>query len=413
MIAEILAVGTELLLGETVNSNAAYLGQILSENGFNVYHQVTVGDNASRLSEALKQALARADVIVLTGGLGPTADDLTRETVAQVLGRPLNLDPGVLGEIEAFFRRRGVPMPENNRRQAMVPAGALVIRNRKGTAPGLIIPEGEKTLVLLPGPPFELRPMVEETVVPFLRQRYPGQPVLVRRILKIVGMGESQVAELVGEFFSLSNPTVAPYARPGEVHLRLAAQALDRAGALALIAPIEEEIRRRLSGYVFGADEATVEAVVGELLRQRGWTLAVAESCTGGLVTSRLTSVAGSSDYLRLGAVTYALATKIDLLGVPRDEAERSDGVSSRVALTMAQGIRRLAGATVGLATTGYAGPTGGNDDDPVGTVYLAISGPGGDRVERAWFPGPRQEVQARATQEILARLWRYLVDWE
>ncbi|MCL4424786.1 MAG: competence/damage-inducible protein A [Firmicutes bacterium] len=409
MIVEILSVGTELLLGETINTNAAYLGQLLSENGFNVYHQVTVGDNEARLEAALRQALARADVIVVSGGLGPTEDDLTRETAARVLGVPLELDETILKEIEEFFRRRGSRMSENNRRQAMVPRGALAIHNRKGTAPGLIMREKERVLVLLPGPPFELRPMVEEVVLPHLHGLFPQGAVLVRRILKIGGMGESHVAERVGELFSLANPTVAPYAKPGEVHLRLAARAPDREKALALIAPVEQEIRHRLAKHIFGEDNATLEGVVGDLLRRNGLSLAVAESCTGGGVMARLTSVAGSSEYLLLGAVTYALATKVALLGIPEATALETGGVSPEVALAMAKGARRLSRASVGIATTGYAGPTGGTEEDPVGTVYLAVSGPRGEKVKRAWFAGNRQDIQARATQEMLTILWQYL----
>ncbi|NPV72099.1 MAG: competence/damage-inducible protein A [Firmicutes bacterium] len=410
MIAEIVGVGTELLLGQIVNSNAQYLSDRLASLGVNVYYHVVVGDNAERLAGVIRQALARSDLVITTGGLGPTMDDLTRETVASVLGRRLVFDADVWEEIEAFFERVRRRPTDNNRRQAYVIEGAGVLPNSRGTAPGLVVEEGGKVVALLPGPPQEMTRMFEDHVVPYLIGRGAGAEIIHSRVLKVCSLGESAVEDKLRDLMEAgTNPTVAPYAYPGEVRLRVTARARSKDEAEALIHPVEAEIRSRLGEFVFGADECTLEAAVGERLRCLGLTLSLAESCTGGLVGHRVTDVAGSSDYFLGGFVAYSNDLKVGELGVKEETLRRFGAVSEQVALEMADGARSATGSGIGIGITGIAGPSGGSEAKPVGTVHIAIAGPNGSYHRGLSLWGDRRDIKWRASQEALAMLWRYL----
>ncbi|MCG0237876.1 MAG: competence/damage-inducible protein A [Firmicutes bacterium] len=414
MIVECVFVGTELLLGEILNTNAQYLSQRLAELGIDQYFQVTVGDNPDRLEATLRQALSRADVVITSGGLGPTPDDITREVAARVTGRPLRLDPGVLAEVEGWFRRTGRTMPENNRRQALVPEGATVLPNPVGTAPGLIVPAGDgsgKALILLPGPPHELQRMFTDHVVPYLTSRLGDRPLrLFSRILRFCGIGESALAELLGEdLLTRSDPTVALYAKVGEVHLRLATKAATPEEAEGRFAPVLAAIRERAGRYLYGTDATDLETAVGALLRERGETLALAESCTGGLVAQRITAVPGASAYFLAGYVTYSNEAKVEVLGVPREVLAAHGAVSEATVRAMATGARERSGATWAVSISGIAGPTGGTPEKPVGTVWIGLAGPGVVEARRYQFRGSRQEIRQWAAQTALALLWSHL----
>ena len=375
--AEILCVGTELLLGDIVNTNAAFLSASLAELGIAVYHHTVVGDNPDRLRAALKEASERSDLILMSGGLGPTCDDLTKETTASFFGRRLVMNEAELEEISVYFREMGRPMTENNAKQARIPEGAAVICNNYGTAPGVAI-EGEScTVIMLPGPPRELEPMFREEVVPYLRANGGlSDGVIFSRNVHIIGMGESSVENELRELIRDSqNPTVAPYCVAGEVRLRVTAKADDHEKALAMCDAVVGEIKSSPVGeFIYGVDCETVERALADALCERGLTFACAESCTGGLIAKRMTDLAGVSQVFLGGAVTYANSAKEGILGVSRKTLEAHGAVSEQVAREMAEGARRVFGADVAVSTTGIAGPGGGTDEKPVGTVCVGIS---------------------------------------
>lgn len=407
MNAEIIAVGTELLLGQIVNTNAQFLSQELAALGIGLYYQTVVGDNPTRLAEAVRQALQRVEVVILTGGLGPTTDDLTRETVAEAMGRPLHFDEQIWQVISARMQHFGRQIPENNKRQAMVPAGAKALPNPNGTAPGLTIEADGQLVVLLPGPPREMQPMFLAEVRPRLVQM-TVHGVILSRSLRVIGVGESALDELISDLIAAqSNPTIALYAKLGEVEVRITAKAADDSAASTLIAPIEAEIRQRLGQTIYGVDQETLAGALGRLLALRGWKLALAESCTGGLIGSMITSVPGSSDYFDRGYVAYSDEAKRQMLGIPAKVLEIHGAVSAECAANMAAGARRASGADVGIAVTGIAGPAGGTPSKPVGTVFVAIDSPIGGQVERLSLTGDRTVIQERTAKTAinLARL--------
>lgn len=425
MIAELVFVGTELLLGQILNTNAQFLSQKLSLLGIDNYYQVIVGDNPRRMAETLRQALGRADVVITSGGLGPTQDDLTRDIAAEVTGRPLALDAALAAELEDWFAQRGRKMSENNLRQCMVPQGATVLPNPNGTAPGLIVPaEGGKAIVLLPGPPNELRPMFDIQVIPFLTARIGGAPLmLVSRTLRFVDIGESLLEDRLKDIISeQQDPTVAPYAQLAEVHLRLSTKAASREEGLARIAPLEARIRERVGKHLYGTDDTTLEEAVGDLLRERGLRLTAAESCTGGLLAKRITDIAGSSDYFLGSFVTYANTAKTRLIGVPDDLLAAHGAVSEPVAAAMATGALAALQADVALAITGVAGPGGGTAAKPVGMVCFGLAarpgaaagtpgnGPPEVRTMTLQLWGSRRDIRERSAQNALALLRRYLL---
>ena len=397
--AEILCIGTELLLGDIVNTNAAYLSQKLASLGIGVYRQTVVGDNPSRLVSALAEALSRADLVITSGGLGPTYDDLTKETVAEYFGREMHMDEAVLAEIERYFTLRYgdlCRMTANNRKQALVPDGATVLKNPNGTAPGIAI-EGEgKTVIMLPGPPREFEPMVDNEVLLYLARRR-GE-VFFSRNIHIMGMGESAIENELKELMQTSlNPTVAPYAKDGECRLRITARAADEARAAAMCDEVVEKIYKTAVGeHIYGVDVGKIEKALVKELADKGLTLACAESCTGGLIAKRITDVAGSSAVFLGSAVTYTNEIKQAILGVKRETLEQYTAVSEPVAAEMAENVRKRFGADIGISTTGYAGPSGGTEKDPVGTVYIGISTGRGTRVTRFSFSGMRSREYIR-----------------
>lgn len=419
MRAELVFVGTELLLGEILNTNAQYLSQMLARHGIDVFFQTTVGDNMARLTATLQQAVSRADVVITTGGLGPTLDDLTREAVSAVLERPLREDPRLISFLEDYFAQRGIAMTDNNRRQAQVPEGGEPLDNPVGTAPGLWLDTGDVVVVCLPGPPRELIPIFEGQVLPRLGARRGDEPgeATVRlhsRVLKVVGLPEASVEDrLVDLLTGQSDPTMALYARRGEIHIRLATKAATAQEAESRFAPVEKEMAQRLGHHLFGADDDLLEAVVGRDLARRGLTLAVAESCTGGLVGHRITNVPGSSAYFLLGLTTYSNQAKEDLLAVPAAVLAEHGAVSAETAVAMAAGARRRAGSHVAVAITGIAGPGGGTPDKPVGTVYLAAAGGPEPLVRRLAQRGTREDIKERSATNALALLREYiLIHW-
>lgn len=403
LTAEIVSIGTELLLGQIVDTNAAYLSQTLASLGINVYFRSTVGDNLERIIETIRSAMERADLIITSGGLGPTMDDLTKEAIAKAFGVPLVEHPESAEALRAFFRSRNQPFAESNLKQALVFEGGMVLPNPMGTAPGAAIEKGGKIAVCLPGPPRELVPMVQNHLVPFLRQRLgAGGTVLRSRVVATVGISESLAEQKVADLLAETNPTVAPVLHGYEVHFRITASGTDEQEVDALLARKERELRDRLGDYVYGVGDGTLEAVLVRALIGRGWTIAVAESCTGGLVGHRITNVPGSSKAFLCGITAYANEAKVSLLGVQQEALRQHGAVSSQVACQMADGVRRASGASVGVAITGIAGPDGGTPEKPVGLVYIAVATDGGTRASEHRFVGTREDIKQRSAQAAL-----------
>lgn len=372
MKAEIISVGTELLLGQIVDTNAAYLGQQLAELGIDVFFKQTVGDNPARVRGAVRLALGRADVVLITGGLGPTEDDLTVASVAEELNLLLEPHAEIAERIRQFFEVRGRVPTETVYKQALIPTGARAIPNLRGTAPGVHIDQDGRELFIMPGVPFEMYGMMESYVIPRLRER-TGGVVIRSRVLRVTGEGESTVEARIKNLIGGTSPTIAPYAKLGEVHLRVTAKGAPSDVAAQLDAG-EAGLRERLGEMIYGTNEESLELVVGRLLGERAATLAVAESCTGGLVAKRLTDIPGSSAYFLEGIVAYSNEAKRDQLGVSAASIEQHGAVSAEVAEAMARGIRDRAGSTYGLSVTGVAGPTGGTTAKPVGLVFLGLA---------------------------------------
>ena len=371
MNAEIISVGTELLLGQVVNTDTAIVAQELSALGINLLYSAVVGDNVERLRHAVDTAISRSELLIMTGGLGPTTDDLTKETTAACAGKKLVLHQPSLERIQNYFNEKHVS--ENQEKQAWLPEGCTVFQNDNGTAPGCAFQaQSGCTVIMLPGPPSELEPMLKNYVVPFLKK---GQEhVIVSHNVHIYGRGEAPVAQLLDDLMNGENPTLAPYAKEGECYMRVTAKAPTVEEADEMCRPLIEEIRRRVGDFVYSVDvESLEELVVGELAAQ-GKTLATAESCTGGLLSKRITDVAGASAVFHMGVVTYANQAKEDLLGVSHQTLERWGAVSSQTAREMAQGIVRRSQADLGIGITGIAGPDGGTAEKPVGLIYIALS---------------------------------------
>lgn len=395
-------------MGQICNTDAQYIAQRLAPLGFQVYYHTTVGDNAARLDETARRALGRADVVLFTGGLGPTEDDLTKETVAAALGLPLVPFPEEAARLESYFREKGRAISPNNYKQAAFPPGARILPNPNGTAPGCIIERDGKAAILMPGPPRELNPMFDRHVMPYLEAR-SGQK-LVSRELRVFGMGEADLTHLLRDLIAgQSNPTLAPYVKTGEVTLRATALAPDEAAGLALLKPLIAEIRSRLKTLLYSEDGEALPALCARLLSEQGRTLAVAESCTGGLLTSAFVDIPGSSGFLLEGCVAYANEAKTRRLGVRPETLGRCGAVSEACAREMAEGLRRSAGADIALSTTGVAGPDGGTEEKPVGTVYIALAAAQGTEVRRLSLWGDRARIRAVAVLHACDMLRRSL----
>ena len=397
MIVEVVAVGTELLLGQIVNGNAARIGQALAINGFDAHHQQVVGDNMDRMVVALGTAMQRSDAVIVTGGIGPTQDDITREAICAVTGRAMVRNDDYVETLRRRFESLGRDMPANNARQADHPVGAVQLVNPKGTAPGIALDHDGTWIFALPGVPEEMEYLLTEEVLPRLRETAGDARTVRSRLLRTWGMSESKVAEMLDDLFvSSTNPSIAFLASAGEIKIRITAAADTDAAADALIDPVEAKVRDRLGASVFGTDDDTIEPVLLRALRARRWTIATAESATGGMVAARLTSVPGSSDVVRGAVVPYAADLKSDLLGVPT-----ADGVvNAETAVALAGATARRLGADVGVGITGSAGP------DPLeeapGTMFVAVSTPERDGVRELRLPGDRERVRAYTTTAAL-----------
>lgn len=403
MIVETIAVGTELLLGQIANTNAASIGERLAGAGFDHFHQQVVGDNVDRIAAAIGLATSRSDAVVITGGIGPTQDDLTREALCAVAGVDLVFEESYAEKLRARWAARGREMPEQNLRQAHRPDGAVMIANHKGTAPGLRMRVGEAWVVALPGVPAEMIPMLERDVIPFLQDRGDGERRIVSRLLRTWGETESRIAEQLGDLYDEAvNPTVAFLASSGEIKVRITASAETEEEAEDLIAPVEAEVRARLGSLVFGVDDETVEAVIFAALAQRTWTLATAESATGGMIAARITSVPGASAVFRGGVVAYATDLKETLLDVPRDVLDEAV-VGEPTALEMARGAAARLGADVAVAVTGSAGPE--PQEQPAGTMVVAVHTPVTSMVRTLRMPGDRERVRTYTTTAALQLL--------
>jgi nicotinamide-nucleotide amidase len=406
MRACIVAVGSEMLTPFRVDTNSLFITERLNEIGIDVREKLVVADDVDELAECLRGALVWADVIVITGGLGPTEDDVTRDAVARVLQVPLEIDETIVNRIRERFGRRGLTMPDINRRQAMVPRGATVLPNPNGTAPGLWMESGRTGIVLLPGPPREMKPMFEEVVRERLAPRTGGAG-LFRRVVRIAGRTESDVDSRVQPVYSRWTSGPVPISTTilavlGQIELHLTARAPDRVSGETVLDAAIEELRVTLEDSIYSTDGRQLEMVVGEMLRSRGLTIAVAESCTGGLLASRLTDVPGSSDYVDRGVVCYSNRSKVETLGLSESLIGEHGAVSEPVARAMADAIRRLADAGIGVGITGVAGPGGGSPQKPVGTVAIAVVSDREERVRTLQFVGAREQIKFQATQAAL-----------
>ena len=389
MAAEIICVGTELLLGDIVNSNTQFLGQELAKLGIPHYYQSAVGDNIGRIHELLAIAVERSSILLFTGGLGPTPDDLTTEAIASFFDTELVEKQEIIDDIAAKFARLGRTMAPNNRKQALIPQGADILPNPVGTAPGIIWqPKPGLSILTFPGVPREMKHMWHETAIPYLKSIGWGKEIIYSRTLRFRGIGESSLASKIPQFFDLTNPTVAPYASKGEVRVRISAKAVSEAAATELITPVAEEIIEIAGLDYFGSNDDTLASVVGNLLRESGQNLAVAESCTGGGVGAMLTSIPGSSDYFAGGIISYSNEVKVSLLGVKEADLIEYGAVSDVVAQQMALGVKQQLATDWGIGITGIAGPGGGTDTKPVGLVYIGLAAPDGTVISQKYLLG-------------------------
>jgi nicotinamide-nucleotide amidase len=405
--AEIIAIGSEMLTPFRADTNSLWLTERLNSMGIDVKLKTIVGDDEARLEETVRDALRRSEIIISTGGLGPTEDDITRKIFARVLNRQLILNEAILAKIRARFARRGVPMPEINARQALIMNGAEILENNNGTAPGILVQEDKCTVVLLPGPPREMRPMFDLFVAPVLKER-SGDLLIIRRKLSIFGLTESRTDEIAAPIYTkFTNPSTTILFRDGQIELHLTAQASDETEAERLLDELAGPLEEALGDYIFSRRDETLEQVVGDLLKRAGYTLATAESCTGGLLAGRITDVPGSSEYFLEGTVTYSNEAKMRILGVPKKMIEDHGAVSEEVATAMARGIRELAGSTFGIGVTGIAGPGGGTAEKPVGLVYIALADDAQVSAKKLLFPGDRQFIRTLSVNAALDLLRR------
>ncbi len=391
MSAEIICVGTELLLGDILNSNSQFIAQELASLGIPHYYQTVVGDNTERLLDVIKIACSRSQILIFTGGLGPTPDDLTCETIAHYFGAALIERADIIEDITKKYATRNRVMTPSNRKQALIPQGADILPNPTGTAPGIIWqPKPGLIILTFPGVPYEMHRMWQETAVPYLKSQGWGQEIIYSRMLRFWGVAESALAEKVSSYLNLPNPTVAPYASKGEVKLRVAAKATSNIEAQKIIAPVEKQLKEIAGLDYYGADDDTLASVVGKLLRTKNQTVSVAESCTGGMLGQMLTEMSGSSDYFWGGVISYDNSAKINLLGVNTSDLEKYGAVSAIVAEQMALGVKNRLGTTWGISITGIAGPTGETETKPVGLVYIGIAGSNGVDVTENKFGSTR-----------------------
>ncbi len=399
MKAEIMAVGTELLLGDILNTNAQYLSRELASLGTEVYYQTVVGDNPERLLKAFSLAFERADMVITTGGLGPTDDDITKEIGGKYFELEMVENEDAIKNVMDYYNGR--EMPESNKKQGLIPKGAKVFYNHNGTAPGCMIEKNGKILIMLPGPPYETQPMFEEYVLPFLKEK--SGFTIVSKVLHLSGIGESAAAEKIADIMSKSeNPTVAPYAKPNEMIFRVSARAENEDNAKDIMKPVVDEIYKRLGDYIYGEDDCTLEEAVVKALEKKGLTAAAAESCTGGLIAGRIIDFPGASKVFIDGVVSYSNESKIKRLGVKSETLNKYGAVSEQTAKEMAEGVKKALSADVGISSTGVAGPDGGTKEKPVGLVYIAVSFNGNTTVKKLNIKGSRNKIRNRVVTEAL-----------
>ncbi|MDQ0151028.1 competence/damage-inducible protein A [Eubacterium multiforme] len=401
MKCEILAVGTEILLGDILNSNAQYLSRELANLGLDVYYHEVVGDNKERILEALKRSFNRSDIIITTGGLGPTKDDMTKELVAEFLGMDMCLHEESLKKIKAYFKKMGRDCVKSNEKQAYFPKEAIILDNDNGTAPGAIFEKDNKVIVVLPGPPREMKPMFQNGVRKYL-EKLTGDTI-VSEVLRVFGIGESMAEHKLQDLIDNGkNPTIAPYAKEGEVTFRITAKAKSEEEAKKLIKPLKEEVLKRLGDAVYNTGDVTLQDTVAKMLVDKDMTIGVSESCTGGLLSAKLIEYPGVSKVFLEGAVTYSNEAKMRTLNVKKETLEKYGAVSHETAREMAEGIAKRAGARIGISTTGIAGPGGGTEEKPVGLVYFGIYVDGKVETYKHIFTGDRNEVRNRASMTAL-----------
>lgn len=412
MTVELICVGTEILLGNIVNTNAAYLSEKCAGLGLSCYFQTVVGDNEERLAMVLKTALERSDIIILSGGLGPTEDDLTKEVATGVCGKQLVLHEPSKQAIQKYFAERGIEPTENNWKQAMLPEGGIVLDNHNGTAPGVIMETDKAKVILLPGPPGELCPMFEESVEPYLSGL--TSRVICSQTVKICGVGESKAETMVKDMIDAqTNPTIATYAKTGEVHIRVTAGAEDKKAAMKLIKPVVKELKSRFGSDIYTTEQdVTLEKAVVDLLQANDLTVTCAESCTGGLLSARLINVPGVSDMYKSGIVTYSNKAKRRFLGVKKTTLQKYGAVSEQTAEEMAKGAALLTKADVSVAVTGIAGPDGGTEEKPVGLVYIACNVKGKITVKRYRFSGNRSKVRESTVSAALVLMRSCILEY-
>lgn len=412
MIVEIISVGTEILLGNIVNTNAAYLAEKCAGIGLSCFYQDVVGDNEERLTQVIRTALSRADILLLSGGLGPTQDDLTKEAAAKVVGRNLYLHEPSKEAITHFFQNRGMEITENNWKQAMMPEGCIVLDNPNGTAPGVILEDNGKHIVLMPGPPNEMIPMFENAVAPYLNALEPG--IIYSQTVKVCGIGESKAESMVEDLInSQSNPTIATYAKTGEVHLRVTARAEDEKEAKKLVKPYVKELKGRFGNHIYTTQEdVTLEKAVIDLLLANNLTVSTVESCTGGMLAARLINVPGVSEVFKTGYITYSNKSKRKILGIKKSTLEKHGAVSPEIAKEMAKGATLFTKADVTVGITGIAGPDGGSEDKPVGLVYIACSVCGRVNVRECHFSGNRTKIRESSVSAALSLMRESILEY-
>ncbi len=410
MRVEIIVIGSEMLSPEGVDTNSLYLTRELNRLGLEVQLKTTVGDAEEILVDTFGAALQRSELIIATGGIGPTADDVTKQALCRAIGRQMTLDEEVLDYLKERFARRGKPFPSHFKQQAMIPQGALVLKNSVGTAPGVWVTENQKNVILLPGVPHEMEYVFQNSVLPRLKELIKESQILDRRVFKVVGLTESEVDQLLKEEMAELKGNLSLLAGWGEIEVHLKVKGKDEVETEKMFAQYESHLRQKLGSHLLDKGDVTLEGVVGELLREKGATLAVAESCTGGLLGSRITDISGSSDYFNRGIVAYSNIAKIEELGVPQELIESHGAVSPEVVKAMAESVRKLSQADYGIGITGIAGPTGGTPEKPVGLVYIGVASEEGTRVEKFVLLGSRKKVKFQSTQKALEMLREVLL---
>lgn len=401
MNSEILSIGTELLMGQIANTNAMYISKKLNEIGVNVFYHSVVGDNQKRVVDALKIALQRADVIIVTGGLGPTDDDLTKEVIAKELNRDLIFNEYAFNVIKDYFKRNNKEMTPNNKKQAYMPKESIIIPNKVGTACGCIIENEDKIIVMLPGPPIELNPMLNDTVIPYLENKTNKK--IKSKFLKIFGLGEAQVADKIEDLIkNQTDPTIATYCELGEVLIRLTTSGDKNKDCNSVLNNAEEKIKEILKDYIYSTEGETLQEVVVKLLKEKKKTISCAESCTGGLLSAKITDVSGASEVLNRGIVSYTNIAKMENLNVPKEVLDKFGAVSEQTAKFMAEGIRNVSKTDIGVSITGIAGPTGGTKEKPVGLVYIALATEKETIVKKLMLDGNRQKIRELTCKNVL-----------